>query len=225
MKLDMHNHTVYSDSTATPEQLIARGKKMGIVPFITDHNTIAAEKDAREASKKHGWPFVIGEEILTSKGEVSGLMLTEEIPKGLSPEETIDRIRGQGALSYVPHPYSFTRHGLGSYEPAMKMCDIIEVFNPRSMFVSDGRARDFAERNGKLMGAGSDSHWLEGFGCAYVETGDMDLSSPKGLLKAVSKGKPVLVKRINKLDRIYHRMVRKAKKLLGGAHGKAAREH
>jgi hypothetical protein len=225
MKLDMHNHTTFSDSDATPAQLIARGREMGVVPFITDHNTMGAWKKAKEASMKLGWPFVMGEEILTTKGEVSGLMLTEEIPGGLSPEETIDRIRGQGAVPYAPHPYSLTRHGLGRDGGAMGMCDIIEVFNPRSMFISDGRARDFAERNGKLMGAGSDSHWLGGFGCAYVETEDMGLSSPKELLKAVSRGKPVLVRRVNKLEKVYRRMAGKAKKLLGGAYDKAAHKH
>jgi hypothetical protein len=214
MKLDMHNHTTYSDSTATPAELIAMAKKIGIVPFITDHDTMAALKDAKEASRKLDWPFVIGEEIRTEKGEISGLMLNEEIPKGLSPEETLDRINEQGAISYVTHPYSMTRSGLGGCEKAMKMCDIIEVLNPRSSFISDDKARRFAQKNGKLMGAGSDSHWLEALGGAYVETEEMDLDSPKSLLKAVSSGKPVLISRVNKLERTFRRLIKKAKKIL-----------
>jgi predicted metal-dependent phosphoesterase TrpH len=208
MRLDLHNHTTYSDSTATPEQLIARGKEIGIIPAITDHNSIAAEIGAKEASKKHGWPFIIGEEILTSKGEITGLMLTERIPKGISPEETLDIIREQGAISYAPHPFSFTRHGIGNLKDLMAKIDIIEVINARAAGSSDAKALEFAIKYKKTMGAGSDSHWLEGFGCAYVETREAKIDSPKALLKAIESGKPVLAKRISKLENLYNRVKR-----------------
>jgi predicted metal-dependent phosphoesterase TrpH len=208
MKLDLHNHTTYSDSTATPEQLMARGKEIGIIPAITDHNTIAAEIRAKEASKKHGWPFIIGEEILTSKGEITALMLTERIPRKISPEETLDIIKEQGAVSYAPHPFSFTRHGIGNCKDIMGKIDVIEVINARASGPSDARALEFAMKNRKAMGAGSDSHWLNGFGCAYVETEDAEIDSPKALLKAIGTGKPILAKRINKIENLYHRIAR-----------------
>ena len=53
--------------------------------------------------------MIVGEEIMTSSGEIIGLYLNEEIPAGLSCDETIDRIIGQGGVVYVPHPYDEKR--------------------------------------------------------------------------------------------------------------------
>jgi predicted metal-dependent phosphoesterase TrpH len=214
MKLDLHNHTTHSDSTATPEQLIMRGKALGIIPAITDHNTTAAEKEAREASKRYHWPFIMGEEILTTEGEITGLMLNEQIPRGLSPEETLEMIKEQGAVSYAPHPFSLTRFGIGYNAGILRKIDIIEVINARATRASDAKALKFAEKNRKTMGAGSDSHWLGGFGAAYVKTEDAEITTPKGLLKAVRKGAPVLARRISKLENLYHR-IRRTLKLKG----------
>jgi predicted metal-dependent phosphoesterase TrpH len=51
---------------------------------------------------------VVGEEVSTSDGEVIGLFLHEEIPAGLSAEESIDRIRSQDAWSSLPIPSAST---------------------------------------------------------------------------------------------------------------------
>ncbi len=212
MKIDMHNHTVFSDSTATPYQLVKAGKEKGIIPIITDHNTMAAEKEAKEASKKLSWPFIIGEEIKTSEGEIIGLMLNEAIPRGLSPGETLDRIKEQGAISYAPHPFSFTRFGIGGNLEILGKIDIIEVINARASRITDNKALDFAKRNKKIMGAGSDSHWLGGFGRAYVETKDIGIATPQGLLDAARRGRPVLAKRVSKLENLYNRIRRTLRK-------------
>jgi len=69
---------------------------------ISDHNTIAGALKLQEIA-----PFkvIVAEEIKTSIGELVGFFLTEEIPKGLSPEETIAQIRKQGGLIGIPHPF------------------------------------------------------------------------------------------------------------------------
>jgi predicted metal-dependent phosphoesterase TrpH len=223
MKIDMHNHTVFSDSTATPHQLVKAGKEKGIIPIITDHNTIAAKKEAKDASRKLGWPVLMGEEILTTGGEITALMLTEEIKnglvpsdflapqktrKGLTPEGALDAIREQGALAYMPHPFSLTRFGMGKRPDIMERADVIEVINARASQMTDSKAMDFAKRRGMPMGAGSDSHWLGGFGRAYIETEDMEIETPQDLLKAVGRGRPVLAKRVNKLENLYNRFKR-----------------
>jgi hypothetical protein len=209
MKIDMHNHTVYSDSTATPAQLVERGRELGIIPIITDHNTIRAEKDLKEASRKYRWPSIMGEEILTSEGEITAIMPTEEIRKGMAPQETLDRIREQGALAYVPHPFSISRRGLGPQNIHIILkCDAIEVINGRASSMTDARAMEFAKRHHLLMGAGSDSHWLSGFGCAYVETPDRKIDTPKDLLEALKKGNPKMSRRINKVENLYNRITK-----------------
>jgi len=209
MKIDMHNHTTYSDSTATPSQLLARGRELGIIPIITDHNTTKAEGEVREASKKHGWPAIMGEEILTAGGEMIAIMPTEEIKKLMTPQETLDEIRGQGAFAYVPHPFSISRRGLGTQNMhIMLKCDAIEVINGRASSITDAKAMEFAKRHHLPEGAGSDSHWLGGFGCAYVESEDMEIDSPKGLLEFLRKGKPKMARRINKAENLYNRISR-----------------
>ncbi len=42
---------------------------------------------------------------MTTKGEILAAFVTEEIPRGLSPQETIQRLRDQGAFISVSHPF------------------------------------------------------------------------------------------------------------------------
>ncbi len=56
-------------------------------------------------------PFkvIIGEEILTPHGEVIGLFIKEKIPVALPIEEAISRIKAQGGLVLLPHPFDTIR--------------------------------------------------------------------------------------------------------------------
>ena len=74
---------------------------------VTDHNTIAGGVAARAYVEEHGLPLhvVVGSEVKTATGEVIGLYLEEEIPRGMPFADTVEAIRAQGALVYVPHPF------------------------------------------------------------------------------------------------------------------------
>lgn len=138
---------------------------------ITDHNTIAG---ALEMKRIAHFPVIIGEEIRTTNGEIIGLFLSEEIPRGLSPEETVTRIKSQGGLVCIPHPFdTLRRHsGISSTNLAriQKHIDIVEVFNARTLLRRDStRAIAFAQSNGFLSSAGSDAHMPAELGYAYVE--------------------------------------------------------
>src|SRR5205823_8525761 len=75
-----------------------------------------------------------GEEVKTDgQGEVIGLFLSEEIPRGLSFADTIAAIRTQGGLVYLPHPFD-RRHAIP--DPAtlhrhLADIDVFEVYNAR----------------------------------------------------------------------------------------------
>ena len=69
---------------------------------VTDHNTIRGALLARELAD---FKVIVGEEVKSSQGDIIGLFLSEEVPKGLSPLETVRRIKGQGGLVLVPHPF------------------------------------------------------------------------------------------------------------------------
>src|SRR5207253_6647504 len=126
----MHSSASF-DVRVSPFETARRCRQLGISPLVlTDHNTIDGARELVEA----GEPVVIGQEILTTEGEVIGLFLKEAVPKRLSPEEAIAAIKGQGGLVYLEHPYDTGRRNLreATIERLADQIDIVEVYNGRS---------------------------------------------------------------------------------------------
>jgi predicted metal-dependent phosphoesterase TrpH len=188
MKLDLHIHTRRSpDSLNPPAEIARRCAKLGILPAITDHNSTAAHAEFRALGIK----FIPGEEIRTKDGEIIALFINEAIPAKLDFSETMDRVHEAGALAYLPHMYDAARHGQNNDKLASK-ADAIEVINARCAFSwQNEKALEFAERHKLLKGAGSDAHFVREVGNAYVECPEMEIDSPKALISALKKGKPV----------------------------------
>jgi len=155
---------------------------------ITDHNTIVGALKFRELAP---FPIIVGEEIMTLSGELIGYFLQEEIPRGLSAEETVARIKSQGGLVCLPHPFDrLTRSPLGSREreKLLPRIDIVEVFNSRTVFPGAlAKARLFAHQNGLLASAGSDAHLPHEVGNAYVEM--PPFNGPEEFLASLRQGK------------------------------------
>jgi hypothetical protein len=190
IKADLHIHTCYSIDCLTPlEQIVERCLELGINCIaVADHNTIAGALKLREIA-----PFkvIVAEEILTPVGEIMGLFLSEKISQGLSPQETISRIRSQGGLVAIPHPFGrslpWNANMLTSTE-ILPQVDIIETFNSRTPFSSSiAKARKLAEEQGKAASAGSDAHTLGEIGQAYVEMPEFD--GPDDFLNSLAQGK------------------------------------
>ena len=144
---------------------------------ITDHNETAAAMKAA-ASCVPGRRVIVGEEIRTQAGEVIGLFLTERIPYVLPVAEAIGRIRDQGGLVYLPHPYDPARGSLGAAADVLcagGLADVVEVFNAKiaDQALND-RAAALARRWGLPGAAGSDAHDPAGVGAAYLEMPDFD---------------------------------------------------
>jgi len=207
MRIDCHLHTKYSrDSLVSLESFRKQCVRKKIFPIITDHNTIAG---ALKYKKKYN-DVIIGEEVKTNRGEVIGLFLNEVIPRGIDLLETLDRIKQQGAISYVPHPFDMMRSS--AVKRIDFKADVIEVFNSRTINQRYNRlAEDFANKNNCLKAAGSDAHLLSEIGTSYVEIAEFN--SPKEFLKNLKKAKlfrkssPIYVHAITK-------MVKPIKKLL-----------
>ncbi len=189
--MDCHLHTALSgDAITTIDQLAARVQTERLdVVCITDHNVTAAAVEA--AARDIGARVIIGEEIRTSEGDVIGLFLTERIPYVLPLAEVVGRIRAQGALIYLPHPFDPGRSSLGP--EAQRLCadglaDVIEVFNAK---VEDQalneQAAALATRYGLPGAAGSDAHDPDGIGAACVELPDFD--GPGEFLAALAQAK------------------------------------
>jgi predicted metal-dependent phosphoesterase TrpH len=179
VRVDCHLHTVASgDAVTTLDELAERAAAERIdVIAITDHNETRA---AMEAAVTWTGPVrvIVGEEIRTQAGEIIGLFLTERIPYVLPVSDAVARIRAQGGLVYLPHPFDPLRGSVGdaaSWLCEAGMADIVEVFNAK---IADQelnqRAADLAARCGVPGGAGSDAHDPAGVGAACLEMPDFD---------------------------------------------------
>jgi len=190
IKADLHIHTCYSIDCLTPlEKIVTRCRELGIsCVAIADHNTIAGALKLRKIA-----PFkvIVAEEIATTAGEVMGLFLSEGIRQGSSAQEAILRIRDQGGLVAIPHPFgrSLPWHAnvLTSME-ILSQVDIIEAFNSRTPFSGNiRRAGMLAKQQGKAASAGSDAHTLAEIGRAYVEMPEFD--GPDDFLNSLAQGR------------------------------------
>ena len=172
MKVDLHVHTEYSKDCRLKLEEIARIVSAGKIDAvaITDHNEIEGAIRLREMAS---FPVIVGEEISTAGGEIIGLFLEKKIEPGLSPLETVLRVRAQEGLVMIPHPFDRLRASAINRVLLMNILeniDIIEVFNARNIFQADNDlASDLAASEGLLRAAGSDAHTRQEIGNAYVE--------------------------------------------------------
>ena len=190
IKADLHIHTCYSIDCLTPlEQIVERCLKLNINCIaVADHNTIVGALKLKEIA-----PFkvIVAEEILTPVGEIMGLFLSEKISQGLSLQEAISKIRSQGGLVAIPHPFGrslpWSANRLTSTEVLFQV-DIIETFNSRTPFSNSiARAGKLAKEQRKAASAGSDAHTLGEIGRAYVEMPEFD--GPDDFLNSLSQGR------------------------------------
>src|SRR5262249_37734284 len=137
-----------------------------------DHNAFGGALEALDRARGSSLTVIAGEEVKTSgQGEVIGLFLKDEIPRGLSFSDTIAAIRAQGGLVYLPHPFD-RRHAIP--DPAtlhrhLADIDVFEVYNARLLFETyNEEALRFARKYNLTMGAGSDAHVLPGLGTGVV---------------------------------------------------------
>ncbi len=180
IRLDLHSHTYYShDSLLKPEHFVEACLRNGINCIaVTDHNEVDG---AKQIQKIAPFQVIVGEEIRTADGEITGLFLRERIPPNLSAEETVERIKDQKGLVYVPHPFAtgvYMRLKKSKLDALIRRVDVIEGWNSRGILKSaDERAQAYARAHNKPFAAGSDAHSRFEIGAAYME---MDAFRGKG---------------------------------------------
>jgi predicted metal-dependent phosphoesterase TrpH/glycosyltransferase involved in cell wall biosynthesis len=171
---DLHLHTSWShDCSIEVDELLDHAEAEGLEAIaVTDHNVFGGALKAVERARGRKLVVIPGEEIKTDgQGEVIGLFLQKEIPRGLTFEETLEAIREQGGLVYVPHPFD-RMHAIP--EPAtlhrhLAEVDVLEVYNARLLFEAyNDEALRFARKYNLTAGAGSDAHVLPGVGTGAV---------------------------------------------------------
>jgi len=190
LKADLHIHTRYSMDCQTPlDKIISRCQELGINCIaIADHGTAEGALKMQQIA-----PFkvIVAEEIMTTQGEIMGMFLKETIPSGITPQEAIKRIRAQGGLVNVQHPFETIRGSALKdrvIDEIVKDIDLMEVLNSRSPFPnSANKARAFAEKHGIPGGAGSDAHTVNEIGNAYIEM--PEFNGKEDFLEALKQGK------------------------------------
>jgi predicted metal-dependent phosphoesterase TrpH len=164
-RVDLHTHSQASPDGALSlkhyQQMLSSGKLDAIA--ITDHNRIDF---AQHAQSELGSAIIIGEEILAREGEIIGLYLTENIPAGLNATDTVKRIRAQGGIVYIPHPFETVRKGLPleTLNHIAPYIDIVETYNGRSFQNRSDHARTWALEHKKPWASSSDAHGWRGWG-------------------------------------------------------------
>ena len=177
LRVDFHCHSSISrDSLATPERLIRACIQKDLDRIvITDHNSIQGALEAYRLDPIH---VIVGEEIMTTRGEILAAYVREEIPAGLSPQETIRILRGQGAFISVSHPFNHMRKGSWAMEDLLYILtyvDAVEGFNARCMSPdANQKSLAFAAEHSLAITAGSDAHSVFELGSAFINLEPFD---------------------------------------------------
>ena len=167
---DLHTHTSWShDCAVDAADLVMYAEALGLGAIaVTDHNAFGGALEAAQLARDRDLLVIPGEEIKTdSQGEVIGLFLREEVPRGLSFADTIAAIKVQDGIVYLPHPFD-RLHSIP--DPAtlhrhLADLDVFEVYNARLLFEAfNDEAARFARKYNLTVGAGSDAHVLQGLG-------------------------------------------------------------
>ncbi len=213
VKADLHVHSCYSsDSMITPKELVFFAKKRGLnAVAVTDHNRV---EGALKIAKETSFLIIPGIEVSSADGHIVGLNVREVIPRGLSAEETVQKIHAAGGVAVACHPYALFKGSLGGNVSAT--FDAIETLNARAFPFnrSRRRAEQAAAQFGLSRVAGTDAHYGPQIGAAYTVI-DAELTVD-AISKAILAGRckpmggsvPVVLNVQQQLQRL-HRMVGK----------------
>ena len=177
---DLHLHTSWSADCSVPvDELLDHAEAAGLGAIaVTDHNVFGGALEAVELARDRNLIVIPGEEVKTDgQGEVIGLFLSEEIPRGMSFADTVAAIKAQGGLVYLPHPFD-RLHAIpdsATLRRHLADIDVFEVYNARLLFEGyNDEALRFARKYNLTMGAGSDAHVPQGLATGGVRMRSFD---------------------------------------------------
>jgi hypothetical protein len=170
MKYDLHTHTKYSRcSLIEPGMNVKQAIKKGISGIaVTDHNTIKGALKTKTLADSD-FEVIVGEEVMTNCGEILAYYVNEEIKPG-NYNDVLDRIKAQGAIASLAHPFSrgIKRKMAGIDKELIKRVDAVEVFNARTSTRANNKAKTLAENYRLGMSGGSDAHLTWEVGRGYT---------------------------------------------------------
>jgi predicted metal-dependent phosphoesterase TrpH len=190
LKLDLHIHSQYSeDGAGTPSEIAKIIKKKGLDGMaITDHNTIKGGLSALKVATKD-FIVISGIEISTRDGHIIALNVKENIAKGLTVEETVEKIIDIGGTPIVPHVFrSMSGIKEKKLKNIVKKIPAIEVFNACSVSQTNLKTMKLAKKYNIGGTGGSDSHIPNFAGEAYT-TFDTNTFTIDSIISSIEKKK------------------------------------
>jgi len=173
---DLHIHSTFSyDGTATIPAIlkyVSERTPLGVIA-ITDHDTMDGIPQALDLAPAYGIEVIPGMEINSADGHVLGLFLQRPVPAGLSLEQTVLRVAGQGGLCVAPHPEARGTNSLSipTIAKALRNPQVaqalvgMEAFNGGLVYTrSNVGLSDTAKLLGLACIGNSDAHLLEMIG-------------------------------------------------------------
>ncbi len=115
LRCDLHTHSIFSDGTYTPGEIIAEAGRLGLIIALTDHNTAAGLPEFMDEAQKLGVTAVPGVEFSTEyKGKelhllglfvlpehyaaVERMVREQHVLKEISNMELVERLNQAGYL-------------------------------------------------------------------------------------------------------------------------------
>jgi len=215
VKADLHVHTTYSsDSVITPKELVFHAKKRGLTAVaVTDHDHV---EGALKIAKETDFLIIPGTEVSSLHGHIVGLNVNDLIPRGLSADETVDRIHKAGGIAIACHPFALLKGSIG--EHVSTKFDAVEVINASAFPFNraTSKANQLAEQLKLPKVAGTDAHYGPVIGQAYTLI-DSE-ANVEAIVKAITNGqcKPVgtcisLLMRFENQGRFFWKYLRRDK--------------
>ena len=210
MKYDLHSHSKYSsDGILNPEKIVKVARKRGLSGIaVTDHDTIKGGLEAKKY-EYDDFKVIIGSEVMTNKGEIIGLFLSEKV-KSNNFYDVIDEIRAQNGLIVVPHPFDEWRKSASLKKEDYKLVNNIETFNSRCVKDKfNQKALLFAKENNYGITGGSDAHFANEIGNAgvIIEEDDIETAILKNNLKVFGKRSTPLNHVLTKMVKIWRKYI------------------
>ncbi|MBI2723656.1 MAG: PHP domain-containing protein [Chloroflexi bacterium] len=212
---DLHMHTRYGDGMATVPELLEHVERRTALDVIavTEHDTMRAAEEARDAVARGGFRFEVisGIEITTLDGHLVALWVEGPIPSFQRIERTLEAVHRQGGVALVPHPLSWLTRSVSARVLDRVAAaqgndgvwfDALEEYNlsPAGR-VTSARARRLNRERYRLAAVGcSDAHFLQSIGSARTEfAGSTAAQLRTAIISRATSGAPGRSPRLSEL--------------------------
>jgi predicted metal-dependent phosphoesterase TrpH len=195
-KADLHIHTREGDGLDSIEAIFGHVETRTDLDVIaiTEHDSLETALRARDvwARGRHRFDFVPGVEVTTLEGHLIALYVEDPLPSLRRVEETIEAVRRQGGVCFVPHPMSWLTRSVGPgtfarVAAAGLAFDAVELASasPTTRIYLDKARRLNDESYGLPAVGASDAHFVQAIGSGVTR---FDGASALDLRRAFNRG-------------------------------------